>query len=103
MPGIAVGGVFTFLGSLEEAQGNPSCRFPGGKNHAGRALQGDHGISSDCRTGIIVDLDHSDDSDPARNEKIPECRYDLERLWNVKGASYGRKSKTSDQKHEKAL
>lgn len=46
MPGIAVGGVFTFLGSLEEAR-NPSCRFPGGKNHAGRALRSDHGISSD--------------------------------------------------------
>ncbi|MFR4783605.1 MAG: hypothetical protein ACLUAR_12480 [Pilosibacter sp.] len=31
MPGIAVGGAFTFLGSLEECTGNPSCRFPGGK------------------------------------------------------------------------
>ena len=89
MPGIAVGGVFTFLGSLEEAQGTLLVGFP--ENHAGRALRGDHGISSDCRTGIIVDLDHSDDSDPARNEKIPECRYDLERLWNVKRSKLWKK------------
>lgn len=83
MPGIAVGGVFTFLGSLARGTGNPSCRFPGGKNHAGRALRGDHGISSDCRTGIIVDLDHSDDSDPARNEKIPECRYRISKGYGM--------------------